>query len=151
MLIKTHLAFAFIFILLFFQQVNHKFIFITLLLIATILPDIDSGFSSWGRHLIFRPLQFFLKHRGLLHSLTAGIVLSAVLAFFWPVASLGFFVGYSAHLIFDSFTKEGIQPFWPFKSRSKGFIVSGGRIEESIFLGLVFADVILFFIVFVLI
>lgn len=150
MLIKTHLAFAFIFIFLFFQQVSNRFIFISMIIIATILPDIDSASSSWGRHLIFRPLQFFVKHRGILHSLTTGIILSIVLAFFWPVTSLGFFVGYSAHLICDSFTREGIQPFWPLKSKSAGFIVSGGRIEESIFLSLIFIDVILFFIVFAL-
>jgi len=60
-----------------------------------------------------------------------------------------FFIGYSVHLICDSFTKEGIQPFWPFKGRSKGFITTGGRVEDSLFVGLVLLDVLLVILVLV--
>jgi len=148
MLLRTHLAFAFLMIILFIQKVNDKGIFIGMVLLATILPDLDSSFSSWGRHLIFRPLQFFVKHRGIIHSLTTGVFISILLAVFWPVGSLGFFIGYSAHLICDSFTKEGIQPFWPLKTRSKGFINSGGRIEDSFFVFLVLVDLILIVFIF---
>lgn len=143
MLLRTHLAFGILMIILFVQHVNNKLIFIGMVLLATVLPDLDSGFSSWGRHLIFRPMQFFVKHRGVIHSLTTGVVLSVLLAVFWPVASLGFFIGYSVHLICDSLTKEGIQPFWPLRARSKGFIATGGRIEDSIFVFLVLLDAIL--------
>jgi len=100
--------------------------------------------------LIFRPLQFFVKHRGVIHSFTTGIVLSVLLAFFWPVASLGFFIGYSVHLICDSFTKEGIQPFWPLRARSKGFIATGGRIEDSLFVFLVLVDAVLIVLILIL-
>ena len=144
------MAFAVLMILLFLEHINNKFIFIGMVLIATILPDLDSGFSSYGRHLIFRPLQWFTKHRGVIHSFSFCILISILLAIFWPIASLGFFVGYSIHLVCDSFTKEGIQPFWPLKSKSYGFITSGGRIEESLFFSLIFIDIILFFIVIVL-
>tara|TARA_Y100000034_G_scaffold31700_1_gene38792 strand:- start:2584 stop:3036 length:453 start_codon:yes stop_codon:yes gene_type:complete len=150
MLLKTHLAFAVLMIILFLEHVNHKFTFALLVLIATVLPDLDSGFSSWGRHLIFRPLQFFTKHRGIIHSFTFGVLVSVILAFFWPIASLGFFIGFSVHLICDSFTVDGIKPFWPLKMKSSGFIRSGGRVEESLFFGLIFVDVVLFFIIFVL-
>jgi len=129
--------------ILFVPHVNNPLIFIGAVLVGTILPDLDSGFSSWGRHLIFRPLQFFVKHRGIIHSFTTGVMASVAIAFFWPVASLGFFAGYSVHLICDSFTKEGIQPFWPLKAKSKGFIVTGGRIEESIFVFLILVDILL--------
>tara|TARA_Y100000310_G_C20597240_1_gene771152 strand:+ start:978 stop:1430 length:453 start_codon:yes stop_codon:yes gene_type:complete len=150
MLLKTHLAFAVLMIILFLEHVNHKFTFALLVLIATVLPDLDSGFSSWGRHLIFRPLQFFTKHRGIIHSFTFGVLVSVILAFFWPIASLGFFIGFSVHLICDSFTVDGIKPFWPLKMKSSGFIRSGRRVEESLFFGLIFVDVVLFFIIFVL-
>ena len=130
-------------IILFFEHVNNKYIFVIGVLVATILPDIDSGFSSWGRHLIFRPLQFFVKHRGIIHSFTLAIVISIILSMFWPVVSLGFFIGYSVHLICDSFTKEGIQPFWPLRGKSIGFISTGGRIEDSIFVGLILLNLIL--------
>ena len=149
MLLRTHLAFGILMIILFVQHVNNKLIFMVMILVATVLPDLDSGFSSWGRHLIFRPLQFFVKHRGIIHSFTLAIVISIVLSMFWPVVSLGFFIGYSVHLICDSFTKEGIQPFWPLKSRSSGFITTGGRIEDSIFVGLILLDLILIVFAFV--
>ena len=55
----------------------------------------------------------------------------------------GFFIGYSIHLILDSFTRDGIQPFWPLKTRSSGFIASGGRIEETLFFSLILLDVFL--------
>jgi len=141
--------FGILMIVLFAQHVNHQMVFIGMVLLATVLPDLDNGFSSWGRHLIFKPLQFFVKHRGVIHSFTTGVIVSVVIAFFWPVASLGFFVGYSVHLICDSFTKEGIQPFWPLKARSKGFIVTGGRIEESIFIFLILINVLLIGMIFI--
>jgi len=150
MLLKTHLAFAVLMIILFLEHVNDKLIFAGLVLVATVLPDLDSGFSSWGRHMIFRPLQFFTKHRGIIHSFTFGVLAAIFLAMLWPVASLGFFIGFSVHLVCDSFTPEGIRPFWPLKAKSAGFITSGGRVEESLFFSLILVDIVLFFIVFVL-
>ncbi len=150
MLLKTHVAFAIFAIILFFEHVVHPWIFIITLLIATVLPDLDSGFSSYGRHLIFKPLQILTNHRGIIHSFSFAILISVILAVFWPILSLGFFLGYSIHLICDSFTRDGIQPFWPLKIRSSGFITSGGRIEETLFFTLIILDIFLFFGVFVL-
>jgi len=142
--------FAIFMIILFMQQVENQFLFILMVLVATIIPDLDSGFSSYGRHMIFRPLQFFVKHRGIIHSFSAAVLLSVLLAVFYPILSFGFFIGYSVHLICDSFTREGIQPFWPLKVRSSGFIRTGGKIEESLFFSLIFVDIIMFFIFVVL-
>jgi len=150
MLLKTHFMFAIFLIILFLGYVQDKFLFIGIVLIATVLPDLDTKFSSYGRHSIFRPLQFFVKHRGIVHSFTAAIFLALIFAVFWPVVSFGIFIGYSVHLFCDSFTPEGIQPFWPFKSKSSGPIHTGGRIEESIFFSLIFINFVLFFLVFVL-
>lgn len=147
MLLKTHLAFAALMIILFVEHVNSPWIFIAMVLIATVIPDLDMSSSSWGRHLIFRPLQFFVKHRGIIHSFTFAVLVSILIAVFWPVASLGFFIGYSVHLFVDSFTKDGVQPFWPLRVRSKGFIASGGTIEESLFFSLIIIDIILFFLI----
>ena len=150
MLLRTHLALAVFAIILFFNHVQNKFVFIILVLIATIIPDIDMSNSSWGRHLIFRPMQFFINHRGIIHSFSFAVFVSVIISVFWPVASLGFFIGYSVHLIADSFTKDGIQPFWPLKVKSSGFIRSGGRLEEGIFIFLLFLDVVLGFLLLVL-
>lgn len=145
MLIRTHLAFAVLLIILFVKYVTNKWIFIGVLLIASVLPDIDSGFSNVGNRWYLRPLQFFVKHRGFIHSFTFAILISIILAYFWPVAALGFFLGYSVHLFCDSFTKEGIKPFWPLKIISKGPLLVGGRVEMGLFLVLVLADVALIF------
>ena len=150
MLLKTHLAFAILLILVFVQHVQSKLIFVTAVIIATFLPDLDSTTSASGRYLIFRPLQFFVKHRGIIHSITTAFLLSLAIAFFWPLASFGFFLGYSVHLICDSFTREGIQPFWPLKKKTQGPIISGGRVEETLFLTLIVTNIILFFILFVI-
>jgi len=147
MLLRTHLAFAALVIIIFISHVNNKIIFPIMVIIATFLPDLDTGFSRAGKRLIFRPLQWIVKHRGVIHSFTTGVVISIILAIFWPVAALGFFLGYSVHLITDSFTKEGIQPFWPLKMRSRGFIRSGGKVEDSLFLSLVILDVLMLFLV----
>lgn len=150
MLTKTHVAFAVFLIILFFEHVAHPWFFIIMVLVATILPDLDSNLSSFGRHLIFRPLQLLTKHRGMIHSFSFAILISIILAVFLPILSLGFFLGYSVHLICDSFTRDGIQPFWPLKAKSSGFITTGGRIEETLFFTLIILDIFLFFGVFVL-
>ena len=142
--------FSIFLILLFIQHVESKISFAIMVLIATVIPDLDSSKSSYGRHVVFRPMQFFVRHRGVFHSITTAVVFSVILAVFWPVLSLGFFIGYSGHLIIDSFTKDGINPFWPLKANSSGPIATGGRIEETFFLTMIFADILLFLLLFIL-
>ena len=60
-----------------------------------------------------------------------------------PVLALPFFLGYAMHLLTDSFTVEGIRPFWPFKSVSKGMLRVGGSIEQAIFIGFCIVDLVL--------
>lgn len=147
MLLRTHVMLALLFVIIFFNHVGNKWVFAVMVLVVTVVPDLDSGFSSYGRHLIFRPLQFFVRHRGIIHSFTIAFILSVLIAVWWPVASFGFFLGYCVHLFADSFTKDGIYPFWPLKWKSNGVLKSGGRFEESLFLGLIVLDGVLFFLV----
>jgi len=144
MMIKTHLAIIIFFILLFLPHVSNQLLFIAVALIATALPDIDSGFSTLGRRGIFKILQFFTKHRGIIHSFSFCLLVSVLLALFLPSISLAFFLGYALHLIADSFTQEGITPFWPYSKTSGGIIKTGGRVESSFFLTFVVLDLILF-------
>mgnify|MGYP001597439647 CR=1 FL=1 len=150
MMLKTHVMIALFVVLFFISFVSHPFVFVLSVLVATVIPDLDSNTSSYGRHTIFRPLQFFVRHRGIIHSFTTAVVLSLLLAIKWPVISFGFFVGYSIHLLSDSFTKEGIQPFWPLHFKSYGPLVTGGRIEESLFFLLIFVNAFIFFITIIL-
>jgi len=149
MYLKTHLVVSVFAILVLVNFVNDKFIFALVVLISTLIPDIDTKNSKVGKYKIFRPLQFFLGHRGPVHSFSFLILISILLIFWKPVIALGFFVGFSLHLIFDSFTQMGIYPFWPLKKRWKWFIKTGGRIENFIFSLFLVVDLVLFFSLFI--
>ncbi len=149
MLLKTHLTFAVLAIILLVQHVQNPVIFIVMALIATVLPDIDSAFSTAGRNMVSKSLQMFVKHRGIIHSLTTGIIISIVFSIYWPVGSLGFFIGWAVHMLCDSFTKDGVQAFWPLKYRSNGILHTGGKIEESLFMIMILVDVLAFLLVIV--
>lgn len=146
MLLKTHYAIVVFFILLFLPSVEHKFVFVIVALIATQLPDIDSRYSRIGRRRVARVLQWFTKHRGVIHSFTFLISVTFILILFFPVLGFGFFLGYGVHLLSDSFTIQGIRPFYPSKLSSSGRVRTGGRIEAGLLVLFVFLDVVLFFI-----
>lgn len=142
---KTHLLIGLAFALLFLPNVNSKLIFFPIVLICSLLPDIDSPNSQYGNQWFLRPLQFVSKHRGMLHSLSFCILVSLAFAFILPILALPFFLGYSSHLLSDSFTKDGITPFWPWKKISEGIVRTGRKIEKGIFLVFLVLDVLLFF------
>ncbi len=142
MMLRTHLAISVLAIIAFLPHVSSKGIFILIALIATALPDIDTGFSTIGKN--GKIIQFFVKHRGIFHSLTFAIIISTILTFFSPILAFPFFLGYSLHLFTDSFTKEGIKPFWPLKQKSSWSIRVGGVVETTLFLVFVILDIIAF-------
>ncbi len=143
MLFRTHLALGILFVILFLPKVEYKGLFIVVALVATLLPDIDQGYSKVGHHRLFRPLQFLARHRGMMHSFTICLLLSLVLAYFpftvqW---ALPFFLGYGVHLFADAFTLEGIRPFWPYRGVSKGLLKTGSYAETVLFVILVVLDI----------
>jgi inner membrane protein len=146
MLIRTHLSITLFFVLLLFPYVDGKLIFVIVALIATFLPDIDSRFSTIGRKRIARILQIFTKHRGMIHSFTFLISITFLFVIFYPVLALGFFLGYSLHLLADSFTKDGIKPFYPLKKKISGRISTGGKKEIIILVFFIIFDLVLFFV-----
>ena len=143
MLLRTHLALVVLVILLFLKNVDNKLLFVFITLVATMLPDIDTGFSTLGKHKSFKFLQFFVRHRGVIHSFTFCIIISLILAVFLPKISFAFFLGYSVHLFVDSLTKEGIMPFWPYKKKSSWHFKTGSLTETSLFFVLVLVDILL--------
>lgn len=144
MIKRTHLAIGIFFALVFLNHVVNKFTFIAVVLVASLLPDIDTSSSAIGKYKILRPLQFLVQHRGVFHSLTLCLAVSILLAFYLPTFALPFFLGYSTHLFADSFTYEGIKPFWPSGMEVKGRFSTGGRIEDAIFLVFALVDFVLF-------
>jgi membrane-bound metal-dependent hydrolase YbcI (DUF457 family) len=144
MLIKTHFAITMFGIFLLITSVQHKIIFVSVALFATILPDIDSRFSKIGRKKLNRILLFFTKHRGFIHSFTLLLLVTLIFVFFIPVVALGFFLGYGLHLFADSFTKNGITPFAPFsKKKSSGPITSGKKFEMFLLILFIAIDILL--------
>lgn len=141
-MLKTHLALSVLIAVLFLSHISNKFLFIFIVLIATIIPDIDTGFSTAGRNIFLKPLQFFVRHRGILHSFSFCVIASFLIAWFLPQAALAFFLGYGFHLFLDSFTREGIMPFWPWRKVSSGIFKTGGRMEASLFVTLLILDLL---------
>lgn len=131
-------------VLLFLPHVTNKFVFIFISLIATVFPDIDTGFSTVGRMKVTKVVQFFVRHRGLFHSFTFCVIVAVLLACVIPVLSFGFFIGYSLHLFADSFTIDGIKPFWPFKKTSYWKLRTGSYAETSLFVFFLLADIFVF-------
>ena len=149
MLMKTHMAIGVFAVIFFFPYMNNKAIFSLAVLIASLLPDVDSGFSTMGRNMVMKPLQVLTRHRGIFHSFTFCIVVSLFFSFYLPVLAFGFFLGYALHLLADSWTPEGIKPFWPLKNDLMGKVRVGGVIEETVFIVFAILDVIFFILLFV--
>ena len=143
MLIKTHLALTLFFVLILLPFVSYKIIFILVSLIATYIPDIDIKNSKLGRKIIFRPLQFFVKHRGIFHSFTFLFLLTFIFLMIIPKIALGFFVGYASHLFADSFTLSGIIPFPPWKKKISGVLRTGSNAEKILFFILLVVNLLL--------
>ncbi len=143
MLIRTHLVIIIFFILLFISIVEDKVLFVLVALAATFIPDLDSEFSKLGRRKIFRPLQFFVKHRGIFHSFIFLIVIIGFFVLFLPVVAFPLFLGYGIHLLADSFTMNGIKPFYPFNKTSSGKLRTGGKTESLLFVFFILADLFL--------
>jgi inner membrane protein len=143
MLLRTHYVITLFFVILFFSSVTHKFVFVLAAIIGTQLPDIDSRYSKIGSKKIARILQLFTKHRGMIHSFTFLLSLTIILVLIWPVSAFGFFLGYGIHILADSFTIDGITPFYPYKKKSVGIVRTGGFLEKGIFFGFLIVDMIL--------
>ena len=149
MLWKTHLAIGAAAALYFLPFMNNKLMFLPVVLISSLLPDVDTGSSYLGHRGIFRPIQWLFSHRGFIHSYTFCIGLAFVFALFYPVMAFPFFLGYSFHLAADSFTEQGIRPFWPLDATIKGFVTTGGRTEYMTFVTFVLFDIVLFVVLFI--
>lgn len=145
MLFKTHIAFSIAVWFLLNHFLVMPFWALFFILLATAFVDIDIKNSKFGNRWYFRPLQWMTRHRGVLHSLFFGLLLSLVVGSFNLWAGFGFFVGYVSHLFLDCWTKSGVRLFWPFGWKVKGFVRSGGVVEDVIFVLFLLLD--LFFVV----
>jgi len=136
---KTHLIFGFIvglFALDFFQPSN-TILFMTVVMIATALPDIDHPDSKVGKNV--KIIGMLFKHRGFFHSLWAISLFTLLVNYFFHNITIttAFLVGYSSHIIIDCFNHGGIMPIHPLSSwKIKGFMKTNGFAEWLLMAGL---------------
>ena len=148
MIFKTHLALGFLIGILFITIFPQKLpiLFIFLVTIFSALPDIDHPNSKYGRKLkiISWPIHLIFKHRGFFHSVFPPIILFFVLSYFnLRYLGLAVLVGYTAHLIGDAVTKEGINFLHPFSIfHIRGPIRTGAIMETLVFYILIVFDLI---------
>jgi len=142
MMSKTHLAFG-VLVGLFFAtllDVDNKFIFVSIAVIASLIPDLDMPASKLGQKV--RPLSWFLNllfgHRGLIHTIFFPLVIWGVLVHYNKhFIAAPFFLGYMSHLVIDMLTVQGIYFFYPIsKVKVNGFVKTGGVLEWFIFVAI---------------
>ena len=145
MLFKTHFVIALFFVLVFFSYVENPLVFLPVAFLATVLPDIDSRFSKIGHYKLSRIFNFFVHHRGVMHSFTFLAFISSLIFLFFREILLPFAFAYSLHLLLDAFTVSGIMPLYPLKWRTKGKIKTGGFLEGILFVSFLLMDLFLLF------
>jgi inner membrane protein len=136
---RTHLAFGILIGLIikeFFPQ-ESPIIFITIIGISALIPDIDDPHSTLGKKV--KPLSWFfttfLGHRGIFHSALMLIFLPMLIWFLgFPAYGMAVFIGYLTHLTLDSLTHSGVRWLYPFKFKLKGVVKTGGIMDYILFL-----------------
>ncbi|MBW2993437.1 metal-dependent hydrolase [Candidatus Woesearchaeota archaeon] len=135
MLWKTHLAFGFFsgLVMMPFVTTGNIYVYFMLVLFGAVLPDIDNPDSKVGRNI--KIIGRIFRHRGIFHSLIAGVLLGWLLwTFVGHQYGIALFVGYASHLFIDGFTKMGINFLHPFsKLHLSGFIKTGTAGEWIVF------------------
>jgi inner membrane protein len=143
----THLTFSFLvgILLIKYLSISNQILFIVLFMLFSLLPDIDEIKSKISQKV--KPLSwlvnFFLGHRGLMHSIWISVILYLLLFLIRMDIAIAVSFGYLSHLILDCFTVSGVRLLWPLKKRLKGFVKTGSLIEYLIFVGLLIVDVYL--------
>jgi len=140
MLFRTHIVFSLAIYFLLSHYITMPWYVLIFVLLATAFVDIDIKNSKFGNRWYFRPLQWLTQHRGFFHSLFVGLILSLLIGTFSLWGCFGFFVGYVSLLFLDCFTRTGVALFWPLGFKIKGFIKSGGIVEQVIFVLLLLGD-----------
>jgi inner membrane protein len=113
-----------------------NYIFLLLVLLGSILPDLDerhSKINQWAG-ILGTIAAFFTKHRGILHSLPFNLILLLAVTFFaGKYYALAISIGYVSHLIADGLTPMGVHLFYPFSNfRIRGPIRTGSFLEGTL-------------------
>lgn len=143
MLFWTHLVVGLFGVLLLIGHFHNWLGFLLMGIIGSVLLDIDSPNSRWGKKGISKVLTAFTTHRGFIHSLLFVFGFSILLWIIFGNIAIGFLVGALIHLLLDCFTLRGVRLFYPFKFRVRGIVRSGGFFEVILFIVFFILDVFL--------
>ena len=139
------MAFSFLvgILLIKYLSISNQILFIVLFLLFSLLPDIDEIKSkiSGKVKLLSWLINFFIGHRGLMHSIGIPFLLYLVLFLIRMDIAIAVSFGYLSHLILDCFTVSGVRLLWPLKKKLKGFVKTGSLVEYFIFMGLLIVDI----------
>lgn len=140
---KTHLVFGLFFGLLFLSlfYVPNRILFLGIVAIASLFPDIDAKESILSIKLI----NWIFGHRKLFHSIWPLLFLYIIFNYLleWNPISLAIIIGYGSHLVSDTFNKTSIMFFYPLKLKQKGFIRTGSFLELLFFIIFLVLDLFL--------
>ena len=95
--------------------------------VAAMLPDIDHPHSAIRRKtgVLGTLAAFWMKHRGITHSIAALAVVWGVMLFIGqPLIGAAVVGGYASHLLLDGCTPAGVPLFWP--NRTKVHLLPSG-------------------------
>ena len=121
----------------------NKYVFLAIIVFASLLPDIDSAYSLLGSKTKVVAMAF--RHRGVIHSLFVMIIFSIILLVITPNLYYlsAFVIGYFSHLLLDSITPKGIPLFWPSKKRLNGSLRTTGFFDWLLLLIFLALDITL--------
>lgn len=141
MMYYTHAAFGLLLSLLYinFFSAENQVIFLLVVLLFSLFPDIDESKSKIGRNnrIVSKTINFIFGHRGLFHTVWIPVLLFLILILFNVKAVIGIavLIGYLPHLFLDAITRHGIRPFYPlYNKRINGFIKTNSILEKVFFL-----------------
>ena len=143
MLFHTHLMISIVVFLLIKDYFigGNEIIFLVLLLLASVFPDIDDGKSKIKKAsgIVGSIISFTFKHRGIFHSVLMALGLFVLIYSLWqPYYAFAVLIGYCSHLFGDLITPMGIKIFYPLSDfKIRGPIRVGGIGEWIILFGMI--------------
>lgn len=134
MLLRTHLVITVLLLLILDKLIGMSFTFAIVALFASLIPDLDSADSKYGRKFwILRPIQWLAGHRKFFHSLILPLLICVPIWVFSYSIAYAFLFGYGTHLLADALTIQGVMLFYPFSEKKiSGFVSTGGLFEWCI-------------------
>ena len=142
MLFHTHLMIGLVFFLLLkdYFTGGNEILFLILVLLGSIFPDIDDGKSKMKKAsgIIGSIISYLFKHRGIFHSIFMGLGLFVLFIVFWnSYYAFAILIGYGSHLFGDIITPMGLKLFYPLSDfKIRGPIRVGGLGEWVILFGM---------------